>query len=133
MSLPGILRHGFTLQALAVGGGVSAVLLLLHLPMGQAAMLGWCAHVVTYAALLWHRLGQAPASAMRAGAREMTEGRAVLTALSVLASMASLLIVVLQLDAATGRAGMVLAVVAIILSWFYAHLLLRRIMRMNIG
>ena len=53
----------------------------------------------------------------------MTEGRAVLTALSVLASMTSLLIVVLQLDAATGRAGMVLAVVAIILSWFYAHLL----------
>ena len=53
----------------------------------------------------------------------MTEGRAVLTALSVLASMTSLLIVVLQLDAAAGRAGMILAVVAIILSWFYAHLL----------
>jgi len=46
----------------------------------------------------------------------MTEGRAVLTALSILASMASLLIVVLQLDAAEVRAGMILAVVAIILS-----------------
>jgi len=66
MSLPGILRHGFTLQALAVGGGVFAMLLLLGLAMGQAAMLGWCAHVVTYAALLWLGLGQAPATAMRA-------------------------------------------------------------------
>ena len=123
MALPGILRHGFTLQALAVGAVVFAVLLLLRLPMDQAAMLGWCVHVVTYAALLWHRLGQAPASTMRTRARDMTEGRVFLTALSVLASGASLLIVVLQLDAAEGRLGIILAVVAIILSWFYVHLL----------
>jgi len=63
----------------------------------------------------------------------MTEGRAVLTALSVLASMTSLLIVVLQLDAATGRAGMILAVVRSFCPGFTRICFLRRIMRMNIG
>jgi len=123
VSLPGILRHGFTLQGLAVGGGAFALVLAFGLPTGHAVMWGWCAHVVVYAGLLWHRLGQAPASTMRRRARDMTEGRAVLTLLSVLASAASLLIVVLQLRAAAGLGGTLLAVLAIILSWFYVHLL----------
>jgi uncharacterized membrane protein len=119
MRLPGSLRHGFTLQGLGSGLGVGLLLLALGLPPQWAAMLGWSAHILTYAALLLRRLGKAPATAMRSRARAMTEGRGVITGLSVLAAGASLLALVLRWEGLGG----VLAILAIILSWFYVHLL----------
>lgn len=119
MSLTGLLRGGFTLPALGVGLAIFLVLLPTRLSPETAAMLGWSAHVVTYAALLLHRLGKAPPEAMRRRAREMAEGRSMVTWLSVLAAGASLLFLVLRWDGLVG----VLAIPAIILSWFYVHLL----------
>ena len=124
-ALPAVLRHGFTLQGLAAGLGIFALACLADRPWGEAAMLGWCGHILTYAALLLRRLGHATPDVMRQRARMMTEGRGVVTALSVLASATSLMILVVQ--GATGQnsglAGGAIAVVAILLSWFYVHLL----------
>jgi uncharacterized membrane protein len=119
MRLPGTLRRGFTLPAMGVGISVFAALLLAGLRWETAAMLGWSGHVLTHAGLLLHRLGNAPPAAMRQRAREMVEGRAALTGLSVLAAGASLLFLVLRWDGLAGG----LAIPAIILSWFYVHLL----------
>ncbi|UPY37574.1 DUF1345 domain-containing protein [Sediminicoccus sp. KRV36] len=119
MRLPGILRHGFTLQGLGTGSATFLLLWALGLSLETAGMLGWSAHILIYAGLVLHRLGDAPAEAMRGRAREMTGGRAVLTGLSVLAAGASLLFLVLRWD---GQAGAI-AILAIILSWFYVHLL----------
>ena len=125
MQLPPVLRHGFTLHGLALGLVAFILLRLLGFTLADAAMLGWCAHVVTYAALVLHRLGDAPAETMRYRARAMTEGRAVITALSVLAAAASLLIVVQQLVLRQdqGLTGLLIALIAITLSWCYVHLL----------
>lgn len=119
MRLPGTLRRGFTLQGLGVGLSVFLLLWLLGLSVEPAALLGWSAHVVAYAALLLHRLGEAPPERMRARAREMVEGRGVVTGLSVLAAGASLLFLVLRWNGLGGPT----AILAIILSWFYVHLL----------
>ena len=119
MRLPGILRHGFTLQGLGMGLAVFLLLRVLGLPWEMAAMLGWSAHILTYAALVLHRLAEAPPDAMRSRARGMTEGRAMVTGLSVLAAGASLLFLVLRCEGLGG----VVAILAIILSWFYVHLL----------
>ena len=125
MRLPAVLRHGFTLQGLAVGLFVFVLFALLGTSVGHAAMLGWCAHVLTYATLLLRRLARAAPATMRQRARAMTEGRAMVTGLSVLASGASLLIVVLQLAGGGDRGvmGGLLAILAILLSWYYVHLL----------
>lgn len=125
MRFPAILRHGFTLQGLAAGLLAFGLLCLAGMDRMEAAMLGWSIHVVTYAALLLHRLGQAEADAMRRRARAMTEGRAVITALSVVASAASLLIVVVQLVLRNdqGALALGLALLTIALSWAYVHLL----------
>lgn len=119
MRLPGSLRHGFTLQALACGLLVFLQLWTLSLGLEIAAMIGWSAHVLIYAALLLRRLGQAPAETMRARARKMTEGRGAITALSVAAAAASLLFLVARWEGLGGP----LAILAILLSWFYVHLL----------
>lgn len=119
MRLPGSLRRGFTLQGLGVGLAVFLLLRLLGVSWETAGMLGWSAHVSTYAALLLRRLGKAQPNAMRNRAREMSEGRAMITGLSVLASGASLVFLVWRWDGLGGW----LAILAIILSWFYVHLL----------
>lgn len=119
MQLPGILRHGFTLQGLGAGLAVFLLLWASGLSVDMAGMLGWSAHILVYATLLLHRLGEAPAEAMRGRAREMTEGRVVVTGLSVLAAGASLLFLVLRWNGLGG----VVAILAITLSWFYVHLL----------
>jgi uncharacterized membrane protein len=119
MRLWGSLRRGFTLQGLAVGLAVFLLLKLLGLSWESAGMLGWSAHVVTYATLLLRRLGNAQPKTMRNRAREVTEGRAMVTGLSVLASGASLVFLVWRWDGLGGG----LAILAIILSWFYVHLL----------
>lgn len=119
MRLPGTLRRGFTLQAAGVGVALFLMLALAGLSLETAAMLGWSAHVVTYAALLLRRLGGAPPEAMRSRAQDVVEGRAVVTGLSVLAAGASLLFLVLRWQGLDG----VFSILAIILSWFYVHLL----------
>ncbi|WP_424810390.1 DUF1345 domain-containing protein [Roseococcus sp. YIM B11640] len=120
-----ILRHVITLKSVAGGlllflGAWSA-----GVSLGTAAMLGWSAHVVFYAALLIHHLGQAEPEQMRRRARDLAEGRATVLVLSVLAASASMLTVVLQL---AGReehelGGLVVPILTIVLSWFYVHLL----------
>jgi uncharacterized membrane protein len=119
MPLPGILRRGFTFPALGVGLVVFLVLAATPLSLETAGMLGWSAHVMTYAALLLYRLGRARPEAMRNRAREMADGRAMVTGFSVLAAGASLLFLVLRWDGLVGS----LAIFAIILSWFHVHLL----------
>jgi uncharacterized membrane protein len=119
MGLAGPMRRGFALPGMAVGLAVFLALLPTRLSIETAAMLGWSAHVITYASLLLHRLGKAPPEAMRRRAREMAEGRSMVTWLSVLAAAASLLFLVLRWDGLVGF----LAIPAIILSWFYVHLL----------
>ena len=119
MLLPAILRRGFTLPALAVGLVVFLILLTTGLTVEMAAMLGWSAHVLTHAALLLRRLGNATPETMRNRAREIVEGRKAVSALSVLAAAASLLFLVFRWDGLGGG----VAIPAIILSWFYVHLL----------
>ncbi len=119
MRVPGTLRRGFTLPALGLGMVVFTGLLLAGFRWETAAMLGWSGHVLTHAGLLLHRLGNAPPAAMRQRAREMVEGRTAVTGLSVLTAGASLLFLVLRWDGLGGG----LAILAIMLSWFYVHLL----------
>jgi uncharacterized membrane protein len=119
MRLPGTLRHGFTLQGLGSGLLVGLLLSMAGLRLEWAAMLGWSTHIATYAALLLRRLGRAPPAAMRDRASAMTEGRGMVTGLSVLTAGASLIFLVLRWEGLGG----VLAIFAIILSWFYVHLL----------
>lgn len=119
MRIPGILRHGFTLQGLGCGLLTFMLLWASGLRPELAAMLGWAAHVLVYATLLLRRLGQAPAETMRARARAMTEGRGAITTLSVAAAGASLLFLVARWE---GLGGPV-AILAILLSWIYVHLL----------
>ncbi|MBX9752271.1 MAG: DUF1345 domain-containing protein [Roseococcus sp.] len=119
LRLPGSLRHGFTLQGLACGLVVFLLLWSLGLNLEIAGMIGWSAHVLIYASLLLRRLGQAPAETMRARARKMSEGRVAITALSVAAAAASLLFLVARWEGLGGP----IAILAILLSWVYVHLL----------
>ncbi|MBS7790237.1 DUF1345 domain-containing protein [Roseococcus sp. SDR] len=119
MQLPAILRRGFTLPALGVGLAVFLLLTAMPLTVETAAMLGWSAHVLTHASLLLYRLGKATPETMRSRAREVVEGRRVVSILSVVAAAASLLFLVFRWDGLGGG----VAIPAIILSWFYVHLL----------
>lgn len=122
--IPPILRHGFTLHGLAAGLCAFAALLLAGLPFGEAAMLGWCVHVTTYAVLLMHRLGNAQPETMRVRACKLADGRAAVLGLSVLAATASMLIVASQLAGKDqGVTDRVIAIITVIASWFYVHLL----------
>jgi uncharacterized membrane protein len=119
MRLPGSLRHGFTLQGLFCGLLIFLLLWALGLSLEIAAMLGWSAHVLIYATLLLRRLGEATAETMRARARKMSEGRGAITALSVGAAASSLLFLVVRWEGLGGP----IAILAILLSWIYVHLL----------
>lgn len=117
------LRHSFLLRALAAGLITFGALSLL-LPLRQAAMLGWCANVGAYAALLLAYLGDADPATMRRRARALAEGRAAVLALALLVATASLLVVVLLLaQRGQGAAEQVISVVTVIAAWFYLHLL----------
>ncbi|MBS7809957.1 DUF1345 domain-containing protein [Roseococcus pinisoli] len=123
MPLAATLRHSFLLRALAAGLLVFGVLSLV-LPLRQAGMLGWCANVGAYAALLFAYLGDADPDTMRRRAQQLAEGRAVVLTLALLVATASLLIVALLLATRNqGATEQVLSIFVIIAAWFYLHLL----------
>ncbi len=116
--------HGFLLHA-ALIGLLAFLAAWAVLRAMDAVMIGWCAHVLTHAWLLWKHLWCASPEAMRRRAATLAEGRRTVLLAALLASAiaAAVLVgeLVLDKDAATWER--VLAVLAILLAWCHVHAL----------
>ncbi|MBY0337224.1 MAG: DUF1345 domain-containing protein [Acetobacteraceae bacterium] len=118
------LTHSFAPRSAAFGGGVGALTWLIGVDPMQAALLGWCAHVLAYMALLYRRLWCAEPEVMRRRALALADGRRVVLLLSIAGAAISLMAVVWELALRAGDwPEMTLAVITVILSWAYVHAL----------
>jgi uncharacterized membrane protein len=111
-----------TLLALAAGLAVGAVARWQGGAWLHAAMLGWCAFVLSHAALVLFHMWPAGAEAMRRHAAALDEGRWAVLVLSLAAAAASLVAVGMDLSSDTPGA-LPLGIVSVALSWLYVHLL----------
>ncbi len=116
--------HGFLLHA-ALAGGLAFLLACLPLRVVDAAMIGWCAHVLAHACLLCRHLWCATPEQMRRRAEALAEGRRTVLVAALLATAvaAAVLVAELVLDREAAAWERVLAVVAIVLSWCHVHAL----------
>lgn len=116
--------HGFLLHA-ALAGLLAFLAAWAVLRLMDAAMIGWCVHVLAHGWLLWRHLWCASPEAMRRRAATLAEGRrTVLVAALLAAAIAAAVLVgelVLDRDAAPWERA--LAVIAILLAWCHVHAL----------
>lgn len=125
MTMKTVRRHAFLIAGFATGVAVLLASWLAGMRMADAAMLGWCAHVATYATLLLRRLSAAAPETMRRRAQDVVETRGAMLTLALAAAAVSLLSVVLQLASGLHRGllGQLLAISTILLSWLFMQLL----------
>ncbi|KAA2244026.1 DUF1345 domain-containing protein [Salinarimonas soli] len=92
------------------------------------ALVAWCAALVVYLTLAAHMITRADAEDIRARVPLYDQGRYMVLALSVLAALASLAAIVLELAHAKGGGGagalhLLLAAATVGLSWTFMHVM----------
>jgi uncharacterized membrane protein len=99
---------------------------LTHCAFATRFLVGWDVGVGLYLALVAQVMARSDTARMRSRAAEEDEGQLVMLVLTVAAAVASLGAIVAELGSAAGAAGrqpaaLALAVVTIVLSWFFIH------------
>jgi uncharacterized membrane protein len=118
--------HAKLIVAIIVGVAI-ALLAPIHLPASSRALAGWDIGVVVYLALTYVMMWRTDVESIRKRAAEQDEGAFAILLLSIVATIASLGAIVLELggmkQGAPGEAGIhvLLAVSTILLSWAFVH------------
>ena len=111
-----------------VGVGVYALAGRLILQLAPRGLVAWDVGVAVFAALSLHMMSDGDHERMKASAQAHDEGRHVMLALALLAAVASVVAIAVELGGAKGQGraheafSVGLTLVTIVLSWFFVHL-----------
>ncbi|MDE1148587.1 MAG: DUF1345 domain-containing protein [Azospirillaceae bacterium] len=93
----------------------------------SATLVGWCAGIVLYIALVLIHFGRADVNSIRARARELESGKWVILLVTSLAALASLVAIVMEVADAKGTPDVagsaILGAATVLCSWAFVHMI----------